>query len=246
MLATVKQTNVLQEYADSRGVALKVDRERGVIRGVKLLGTESAKGRSYPLDVLRRAAPKYEGVRVNVDHVDPGARRSYRDRLGTIRNVVVRQEGLFGDFHYNPKHALAEQLAWDAEHAPQNVGFSHDARGPSKLKGGKVVVESIDQVLSVDLVANPATSGGLYEDTSGAAKAPRPAPAPTLPPRPFGWHPSEAELISFRRRLATGCTAGLRESADAAPAPSPATFSFLRRPTQAECVKFRRSIAGAR
>ncbi len=119
-MATLERTeNVLQEFSDNRGVALRVDRANGVIRGVKLLGTTSAKGRDYPVDVLRKAAAKYEGVKVNVDHVDPGQRRSYRDRLGTIKNVLVRQEGLFGDLHYNPKHALAEQLAWDAEHNPR-------------------------------------------------------------------------------------------------------------------------------
>ena len=33
------------------------------------------------------------------------------------------------------------------------------------------VVESIDKVLSVDLVANPATTGGLFELRDGAATA---------------------------------------------------------------------------
>ena len=73
----------------------------------------------------------YEGMRVNVDHVDPGQRRSLRDRIGLVKNVTLREDGLYGDFHYNPKHALAEQVAWDAENAPQNLGFSHDTRGPA-------------------------------------------------------------------------------------------------------------------
>ncbi|HSV28362.1 MAG TPA: hypothetical protein VLL76_02355, partial [Candidatus Omnitrophota bacterium] len=156
--------DVLLETTDNRGIALKVDRERGVIPGVKLLGAMSARGREYPREVMTKAMPLYEGRPVNVDHVDPGGRRSYRDRIGAIKNVTLKEDGLYGDFHYNPKHALAEQLAWDAENAPQNVGFSHDARGPSKLKGGRVVVESIDRVISVDLVANPATTQGLFED----------------------------------------------------------------------------------
>jgi hypothetical protein len=40
--------DVLQEYSDNRGVALRVDRQRGLIQGVKLLGTVSKKGREYP------------------------------------------------------------------------------------------------------------------------------------------------------------------------------------------------------
>lgn len=162
--------NLLQEYSDNRGVKLAVDRTAGVIPGVKLLGAVSARGREYPRDVMQKAMPLYEGVCVNVDHVDPGERRSLRDRIGVIKNVALREDGLYGDFHFNPKHALAEQVAWDAENAPQKLGFSHDARGPSKVRGGKVVVESIDKVLSVDLVANPATTGGLFESLDSFPK----------------------------------------------------------------------------
>ncbi len=186
---------VLQEYADNRGLVLRVDRAKGIIAGVKLLGTVSRKGREYPQEVMARALPLYEGMRVNVDHVDPGQRRSLRDRIGLVKNVTLKEDGLYGDFHFNPKHALAEQIAWDAENAPQNLGFSHDTRGASVNRGGKVVVESIDQVLSVDLVANPATTTGLFEDEAGSGEqgvrrianpsyTPRsefPAPRPLLP-----------------------------------------------------------------
>ena len=158
--------DVLQEYSDNRGVALRVDRQRGMIQGVKLLGIVSKKGREYPPAVIAKAAPMYEGMRVNIDHVDPGQRRSLRDRIGIVKNVGIKEDGLYGDFYFNPKHALAEQVAWDAENAPQNLGFSHDTRGVVRNRGGRTVVESIEKVLSVDLVANPATTDGLFEDQS--------------------------------------------------------------------------------
>ena len=81
---------------------------------------------------MAKALPLYEGMRVNVDHVDPGQRRSLRDRIGLVKNVTLKEDGLYGDFHFNPKHALAEQIAWDAENAPQNLGFSprHPRRQP--------------------------------------------------------------------------------------------------------------------
>jgi hypothetical protein len=158
-------SDVLQEYADNRGATLRVDRAAGIIPGVKLLGTVSRKGREYPPPVMAKALPLYEGMRVNVDHVDPGQRRSLRDRIGLIKNVTLKEDGLYGDFHFNPKHPLAEQIAWDAENAPQNLGFSHDTRGVARNQGGRLVVESIDKVLSVDLVANPATTAGLFESS---------------------------------------------------------------------------------
>ena len=40
-------TDMLQEFCDSRGVSMRVDRQAGVIRGVKVLGLESRNGRTY-------------------------------------------------------------------------------------------------------------------------------------------------------------------------------------------------------
>ena len=39
-------TDMLQEFCDSRGVSMRVDRQAGVIRGVKVLGLESRNGRT--------------------------------------------------------------------------------------------------------------------------------------------------------------------------------------------------------
>lgn len=156
---------LLQEFVSSRGVDVRVDAERGVIRGVKLLGLESRNGRRYQPAALREAAALYEGAKVNVNHPkgSPLAARDYQDRLGSIRNVRAAAAGLFGDLHFNPKHTLAEQLAWDARHAPENVGFSHNVEARTSRSAGQTVVEAILKVQSVDLVADPATTRSLYE-----------------------------------------------------------------------------------
>jgi hypothetical protein len=164
----------LQEFCSSRGLALHIDRDAGLLRGVKLLGLASKNGREYPEPTLARAAPLYDGAKVNVNHPKghPLAPRDYQDRLGTIRNVVARPgEGLFGDLQYNPKHALAEQLLWDAEHAPENVGFSHNVQARTAKRGDQTIVEEILTVQSVDLVADPATTRGLFESARRAGDA---------------------------------------------------------------------------
>lgn len=156
----------LQEFADSRGLAVAIDRQGGIIRGVKILGVKSQNGRTYLPEAIERAAPLYEGAKVNVNHAKggPAGPRDYQDRIGVIRDVAVRcGEGLFGDFHFNPRHALAEQLLWDAEHAPQNVGFSHNVLAKTARQGETLLVEEIIKVESVDLVADPATTAGLFE-----------------------------------------------------------------------------------
>jgi len=161
------RSEVLQEYVDSRGTEVRLDRPASMLQGVKLLGLASSNGRQYYESALRDAIQLYEGAKVNVNHPqgDPLSPRDYRDRIGVIRGVQLRAgEGLFGSLHYNPKHPLAEQLAWDAQHAPQNVGFSHNVLARTRRQGTSVVVEAIDRVQSVDLVADPATTCGLFED----------------------------------------------------------------------------------
>lgn len=159
----------LQEFVDSRGVTMRIDRPQGVLRGVKVLGLRSRNGRTYLPEALEKAAPLYEGAKVNVNHPKPGplSVRDYQDRIGNLRNVSLRHgEGLFADFHFNPKHPLADQLLWDAEHSPQNVGFSHNVLARTARQGDQILVEAITRVESVDLVADPATTQGLFESAT--------------------------------------------------------------------------------
>jgi hypothetical protein len=159
-------SELLQEFVDSRSQRLRVDRTAGIIRGVKLLGLTSRNGRRYRENALRDAIGLYEGAKVNINHPKghPLAPRDYQDRLGVVRSVhFLAGDGLFGDLHFNPKHALSEQLVWDAEHAPQNVGMSHNVLARTALDGDEIVVEAITDVQSIDLVADPATTRGLYE-----------------------------------------------------------------------------------
>ncbi len=58
-------------------------------------------------------------------------------------------------------------MLWDAEHAPENVGFSHNVEARTVRRGERVVVEAITRVQSVDLVADPATTRGLFESHRG-------------------------------------------------------------------------------
>lgn len=156
--------SLVEFTANPAGGALRVDREKGVIYGVKIIGNVSKNGREYPQATLNRAKSLYEGKAVNIDHpAKPGEPRGLRDRFGSIRNVVEKADGLYGDLHYNPKHALAEQVAWEAENNPGNLGLSHNANGRVVRKGAKPVVEEITSVASVDLVADPATTNGLFE-----------------------------------------------------------------------------------
>ena len=158
---------IFHEFSAGEASPMTNDSDSGLISGVKILGLTSRNGRVYPPEVLREAAPLYEGAKVNVNHVSKEAARlprDYRDRIGTVSNVVFKENsGLFADFHYNPNHAQAKQLLWDAHNAPGNVGFSHCVEAVYHQENDVSVIDKIVRVISVDLVADPATTNGLFE-----------------------------------------------------------------------------------
>lgn len=161
-----KQTNI--RITEALTASAKVDREKGVLRGVKLIGFESKNGRSYPPNVLKASVHLYEGAKVNIDHPEPNnpnRPRLYTERFGVIRSArFVEGSGIFGDLHFNPKHSCAEQFAWDAENNPSSLGFSHNASLISRTANdGKQVIEQIINIRSMDLVADPATTSSLFE-----------------------------------------------------------------------------------
>jgi hypothetical protein len=147
------------------GTGATVDEEASVIRGVKLIGQHSKNNREYPLSVLKSAVSLYEGANVNADHSEnPTEPRKIADRIGVIQNArFVEGKGVFGDFHFNPKHSLAEQVKWAARKQPSTVGFSHVASVKAATVRGKTLVESILSVKSVDLVSDPATTRSIFE-----------------------------------------------------------------------------------
>ncbi len=142
----------------------RVDHEAGVIRGVKICGFASRNGRRYPREVLAAAAPLYEGRSVRANHprkaTDP---RDVDDVLGQLRNVALRDDGLYGDLHLLTQHPMYRRICEAAESMPALYGLSHNSEGEVERVDGIDVVKRIFEVRSVDLVCDPATVSGLFE-----------------------------------------------------------------------------------
>lgn len=152
--------------------APRVNAETGVIAGVKLIGLESRNGRKYPASVLASSLSCYEGARCFIDHPDrkAGVERSVRDWAGTVRGVRVQPDGLYGDLHLLTKREDASMLLEAAESHWQNFGLSHVADCKITRENGQDVVQAIEEVFSVDIVTDPATTRGLFESKDRAMK----------------------------------------------------------------------------
>jgi hypothetical protein len=143
-------------------VGCRVDRDAGTIGGVLICGTQSANGRDYPPAVFRRDYTKYESRPVNCDH---GAAATVDRRFGWFTDVKPGADGRpRGTLNCLKSHPMYARVMEAAERNPALFGFSHVAicrtrPGPD----GRDVVEAIDSVESIDLVAEPATTTGLFE-----------------------------------------------------------------------------------
>lgn len=175
MDATIKSSQTAEASMPSQTTrTVTEDKAEGsnVIRGVKVIGTESLNGRVYPISVLERCYKLYEGALVNINHKLGDEGRSYSDRIGRVVNVRCEADGVYGDLVYNPHHKDAKSLEWWAENDQKAVGLSHMAQVKSKwTPEGVEEVTDIAKVESVDLVANPATTKGLMESVDKPSKA---------------------------------------------------------------------------
>ena len=141
----------------------RVDRTQSIVYGIKVLGFTSQNGRVYEKKAIQEALHLYNQCPVNKDHITEAP--SFSDRIGWLSNPVLREDGLYADFNYNPHADGIESFLWFAEHEGLgDIGFSHMVQGKWTVDpDGTERVVKIDRVKSVDLVANPATTKSIFE-----------------------------------------------------------------------------------
>jgi len=171
----------------------RVDRDQGVIYGAKIVGlTSKNTGKVIGLDprefngavdqtytysrqALESARPMYEGAQIRIKHqptkIDKTGRRVMLDHesqalrvAGELRNVVMREDGLYGDIHLLKSREGVDIILEVAERFPRQIALSHNAHGKPVLRSGRAVIEEITKVVSVDIVDDePGTTNGLFE-----------------------------------------------------------------------------------
>jgi len=160
-----KTITTLVEEATYGEAGAEVDEEQHVVRGVKLFdANRNRNGRKYSDKAVGQLQHLYEGLLVNIDHAEKGKSASVFNRNGKIANVQQPAAGkLYGDWHFNPKHPITEQLIWAARHQPETLGFSHRVIAVTRKEKGQQVIEDITSALSLDLVGDPSTTTTLFE-----------------------------------------------------------------------------------
>lgn len=149
-----------------------VDRSEALVRDVALLGPHSRNGYRYTLEAMQQAVPLYEGRPVFVDHGQSAAAfsprsfpaptwptRSVRDYAGQVRNPRFDNGRIRGDLHLAGPNA--DWLLDLISAGPTDIGMSHVVLARRRRHGEEI--EAIEQVLSVDIVAFPATTRSFSE-----------------------------------------------------------------------------------
>jgi len=161
--------------------ASRVNRTGGYIDGVLICGTTSRNGRDYPLPVLKRDYSRYEGAAVNCDHKEEA---TVERRIGWFSDVRPGSDGKpRGRLHLLKSHPMTERVFEAAERNPALFGMSHVAVCSTSRVNGRETVEGINKVVSIDLVADPATTSSLYESTIRRVLKEIADATDTLPPR---------------------------------------------------------------
>lgn len=142
---------------------MRLEQETRVIRNVALAGMHSRNGYRYSGEALRNAVALYESVPVFLDHprsAQQPRQRSARDLAGRVRNARFDGTRLRGDLELVDTEAGRTLLALAATDGP-GVGMSHVVLAERSEKGN--TIERILEVISVDVVAFPATTTTLRE-----------------------------------------------------------------------------------
>ena len=141
------------------------NRDDITIKNIALLGGKSRNNRIYTNECLQKSSVKYEGVKVYIDHPSSEemklGRRDVTRLAGKIVNARYAEGKVRGDFQgFGNNGRLLLEIA---EKMPDVAGMSHNATAFYKRSGNQEVIEEINNVISVDLVSDPATNNGMFE-----------------------------------------------------------------------------------
>lgn len=136
-----------------------------IIENMAMLGGKSKNNRKYAPEVRKKAIKVFEGIKAYMNHPKKGdedAPRQVQELIGRHHGVHFDESTdlLRSNLHLSPTHLVKEYLIPHAKANPGILGNSINASGKIDSKGN---VLEITKGRSVDVVAEPATTQGLFE-----------------------------------------------------------------------------------
>ncbi len=173
MAKVKKQIDYVRVSAASRlsdAVGQETDSDHGYKWAIQIIeaGPDKQGMANYPLEVLKSAAPLYEGAKVFAlsqgQHAAPNNPygKSVRDLVGWLSDIKPNGTGLEGIFNILKSAAWLRDMITDAWARGKKdiIGFSHDVIGKTVAgRSGPKDVERIVKVDSVDVVYDPIAGG---------------------------------------------------------------------------------------
>lgn len=172
--AAAAGSTALSEYTPIPLIEAPSDKDGSKWRVLLIKAGTSANRVHYPEDVLRQAAPLFEGTRAYADHpTRDDARnrpeRSVRDIVGWYDDVRYdpKVKGLTADFNVLPSAGWLREGMLDAYNRgkPDLFGFSINAQGSKtgRVVEGGYLLEAITSVRSTDVVTVPGAGGRVLD-----------------------------------------------------------------------------------
>lgn len=158
-----KQTFFLvAETQEEAKAKITVNRETGLVTGLKALGHESKNGDFYPESFMVSNLNHYNGLEVYYKHGPLGTKKDVLESHGVTQNARVDKtaEGfpeIRVDVQFYKSDPAAMKLVDILEHHPHSLGFSHNMRIWWDETGKGRVAKRVEKGRSLDLVENPAT-----------------------------------------------------------------------------------------
>jgi len=146
-----------------------IDKATGLISGVCIMHPESRNNRIYTKKAMNSVRQLAEGCKSFIDHGSIFADSSVKDMFGVFESPRRHGEAIYGNLNLLKTSEMYEKFLEIAERFPHTIGFSISARGKFAEKPdaeGREVVEDVTALRSIDLVGNPATTNGIFEDIS--------------------------------------------------------------------------------
>jgi len=136
--------------------------DENVIENVHVCGLKSKNGYAYTESSLSEALTMYDGIPSYINHSHT---RRMEDKIGIITEPFYKEgSGVWAKkLTLNPKHSEFANIMWWMENGPKHIGLSHVVA--ADMNKEKTAITKIHAVEAADIVASPATVGGLFESS---------------------------------------------------------------------------------